>query len=81
MIQKDPRLARIEQRSQGITTLMALVMVILLIQLWLLTVALEAHLAAHESLAVPTFLASGFCFIVNLGLLKYLYDIDRKSEE
>ena len=36
MIQKDPILGRLEQRTQSMTTVMVLVMVVLLIQLWLL---------------------------------------------
>lgn len=68
------------QKSQGILVLMSLALLILLIQLWLITIALEDYLAAHTRLAVPTFLASGFCFLINLGLLKYLYDIDRGGQ-
>ena len=80
MIQKDPLLAKLEQATQNITTLMALVMLTLLIQLWLLNVALEEYMAAQNSLAVPTFLASCACFLVNLALLKYLYDIDNRED-
>ena len=43
--------------------------------------ALEEYLAAHTALAIPTFAASGFCFLINLWLLKYLYDIDRNGED
>ncbi len=77
MIGKDPRLAKLEQRSQAIVMLMVFVMVVLLIQLWLITIALEEYLAARTTAAIPTFLASGFCFLLNLWLLKYVYDIDR----
>ncbi len=78
MIQKDPHLAKLEQKSQGVMTILTMVMLVLLIQLWLLNIAVEGFLAAHTYLAVPTFLASGFCFLLNLGALKYLYAIDRK---
>jgi uncharacterized membrane protein (DUF485 family) len=80
MIQKDPRTARLEQRTQIIVTLMVLAMVILLIQLWLLSIALEEFMAAQSALAVPTFGASCFCFLLNLWLLKYLYDVDRNED-
>ncbi len=80
MIAKDPRKARLEQRSQAVLTLMAIVLVILLLQLWLITIALEDYLAVHTALAVPTFAASAICFLINLWLLKYLYDIDRTAE-
>ncbi len=74
----DPKQAEQEQRSQGVITLMIMVMVIFLIQLWLLNIALEEYMAAHSKLAMPTFLASCFCFALNLFLLRYLYDLDRK---
>jgi hypothetical protein len=77
MINRDPRSTRLEQRSQAIVVLMVVVLVLLLIQLWLINIALEEYLAARSGLALPTFLASGACFLVNLWLLKYLYDLDR----
>ncbi len=80
MIFKDPRLIKLERRSQALLTLMALVMILLLVQLWLLNIALEDYLAARTALAIPTFAASGFCFLINLWLLKYLYDIDKKED-
>jgi hypothetical protein len=78
---REPRLADLERRSQTILTLMILVLIIFLIQLWLITIALEDYLAAHYALALPTFLASGVCFLVNLRLLRYLHDVDRKRED
>jgi uncharacterized membrane protein (DUF485 family) len=81
MIQKDPRLAKLELRSQAVSTLMAIILVVLLIQLWLLTIALEDFLAARTRLAIPTFAASGFCFLLNLWLLRYLYVLDRDREK
>ncbi len=77
MIRKSPEL---ERRTQSVSALMALVLVLFLIQLWLITVALEDFLAARGGLAVPTFVASGVCFLLNLRLLKYLFDIDRSGK-
>jgi hypothetical protein len=75
----DPRLAKLEQRTQGILTLMALILAVLLIQLWLLNIALEEFMAAHTALALPTFGASGVCFLLNLWLLHYLVHLDRSD--
>ena len=80
MIQKDPKRARWEQRTQAISLLMVGVLILLLIQLWLITIALEEFLAARTGLAIPTFLASGACFLLNLGMLKYLNDLDKKED-
>lgn len=79
MIQRDPKLARLEQKSQSALPIMLGVMVLLLIQLWLITIALESYLAANPKLAAPTFCASLFCFALSLGLLRALYTIDRKE--
>ena len=79
MIKRDTHLAQLEQRSQAISMLMIFVLLVLLLQFWLLSVAIEEYLAAHTALAIPTCAASGFCFLINLGLLKYLYEIDRKE--
>jgi hypothetical protein len=78
MRQIDPELARLEQRAQGVMTLMIMMLLVLLVQLWLLTIALEEYMAARTSLALPTFGASLFCFLLSLVLLKYLYDLDRR---
>ena len=80
MIRKDPKLAKLEQHTQNIMTIMLMVMVILLVQLWLLSIALEEYMAAQMSLALPTFLVSIACLLANLWLLKTLYDIDRKED-
>ena len=77
---RDPRLAKLEQRSQSILTLLIMVIVVLLVQLWLLSAALEEYMAAQNTLALPTFLVSVVCLLINLRLLKTLYDIDRKED-
>lgn len=70
--------AKMRHKSSAVTALMCVALVLFLIQLWLITIALEEHLAARHHLALPTSLASGFCFVLNLAVLKYLYDVDRK---
>lgn len=77
----DPKMAKLEQRVQGVMTLMVMVMLILLVQLWLLTIALEEFMAAQHTLALPTFLASVACFLLNLWLLRYLYALDKKEDK
>ena len=76
----DPRMAKLGQKTQVISTLMVMAMVILLIQLWLLTIALEEFMASKGALAIPTFGASIFCFMVNLWLLRTLSKIDRRKD-
>jgi hypothetical protein len=80
MIQRDPHLAKQERSTQAISSIMVMMLLVLLIQLWLITIALEAHYSANESVALPTFLGSGFCFLLNLWLLKYVVAVDRDRE-
>ena len=65
------------QKTQAVGLVMVFVLVILLLQLWLLNVAMEEFLARHEDLALPSFLASAGCFLVNLRLLEYVNRIDQ----
>ena len=71
------------QRTQAISVLMIFVIVLLLIQLWLLTISMEQFLGGDNRLALPTFLASLGCLGVNLWLLRYVNGIDamRGKEE
>ena len=80
MIQHDPEQVKLERRATGMTSILAGVLMVLIIQLWLINIALEAHLAANPTVAIPTFLASLVCFGVNLGLLAFLYRLDRSKE-
>lgn len=72
--------ARLEQRTRAVSVLTIVILLVILIQMWLATIALEEYLAARSTLAVGTFLASGACFLLNLGLLRYLYDLDRARD-
>ena len=69
------------RRTQAMVVLLCFVLMIFLVQLWLITLALEEHLAERAQLAWPTFLASGFCFVLNLFLLRYVNDLDRRRQE
>lgn len=80
MKDQDPRLARLEQKTEAILPLLLIVLLVFLIQLWLITIALEEYLTARSNLAIPTFLASGACFLFNLWMLRYLRDLDRGDD-
>jgi hypothetical protein len=67
-----------ERRSYAVSVLLVFVLLVFVLQLWMITIALEEHLAARSTLAWPTFLTSLGCFGLNLWLLKYLNDLDRE---
>lgn len=66
--------------SQRLTILygiLGFVIILVVVQLWLLTATMHAHLGDDDSLIVPGGLASLACLLLNLGLLRYLYRVDR----
>ena len=60
------------------TALLILVGTAVVIQLWLLTGAMEALLAHEYRLLVPFAVGSLVLFILNVALLRFLYDFDRR---
>jgi hypothetical protein len=46
------------------------------VQLWLVTAALEALLAGHLSVLLPAALASLLLFLANAGLLAFVWRLD-----
>lgn len=59
----------------GICLLIAL---LIIIQLWLISAALDAALSGQARLAVPASVASLLLFACNAGLLWYVLDFDRR---
>ena len=53
------------RRRVAIDAVMALVILVLMVQMWMLTATLEAYLAGHHGVALPALLSSalllGFC--------------------
>jgi hypothetical protein len=65
------------QRITIINGMLAFVFVVVVLQLWLLTAAMNAYLGGDDSVVWPTAFASLACLVLNAGLLRYLYQIDR----
>jgi len=68
-------------KTRGLTAIagaMALIAVLLIVQIWLLSAALESFLAGHRHTALPAAVFSGVMFLVCLGL--YLF-VDRVDSE
>ena len=66
-----------EQRSTIVLGMLAFVLIIVILQLWLLTATMNAHLGGDQSVVWPAALASLFCLLLNLGLLRYLGNLER----
>ena len=72
---KRSRFAR-SQRMTIVTGMLALVLILVVLQLWLLTASVNAFLGGDRSIVVPALGASLACFVLNVGLLRYLYRLD-----
>lgn len=71
-----PRFTR-AQRMAIINGILVFVVIIVILQLWLLTTTVNAALGGDGGIVWPAALASGICLALNLGLLRYLYRMER----
>lgn len=68
-------------REQGLTLftgILWLIGVVVIVQLWLVTAALESFLSGHRQVLVPAALASLALLGLNAGLLWLVYRLDRR---
>ena len=70
------RFAR-SQRGTIVSGILSIVLVLVILQLWLLTATMNAYLGGDYGVVAPAALASLVCLGLNLGLLRYLYALDR----
>ncbi|HKT79124.1 MAG TPA: DUF6755 family protein [Vicinamibacterales bacterium] len=67
------------QRATIVNGMLAFVMMLVVLQLWLLTATMNAYLGGDDSIIWPAAAASLVCLLLNAGLLRYLYHIERAS--
>jgi hypothetical protein len=61
------------QQHTVVTGILAIVLVLVVLQLWLLTATMNAFLGGEDAVIWPAAGASAVCFVLNLGLLRYLW--------
>ncbi len=66
-----------EQRSTIIHGMLAFVIIVVILQLWLLTATMNAFLGGDSTVVWPAAFASLACLLLNVGLLRYLYKLER----
>ena len=66
-----------EQRITVIYGMLTFILILVILQLWLLTATMNAYLGGDEAVIWPAAAASIFCLLLNAGLLRYLYVIER----
>jgi len=65
------------QRATIVNGMLAFVLILVVLQLWLLTATMNAYLGGDESVIWPAAVVSTACLALNLGLLRYLYHLER----
>jgi uncharacterized protein DUF6755 len=68
------------QRATIVNGMLAFVMMLVVLQLWLLTATMNAYLGGDQSIIWPAAAASLVCLMLNAGLLRYLYQIERTRQ-
>lgn len=70
-------------RSQGTTLFTAILILVastVVVQLWLLTVSMEALLAHETKTLVPAAIGSSVLLLINAGLLRYVFRFDHEAQ-
>lgn len=71
-------------QKQGLTAIdgaLALVVVLLIVQMWLLTATLESYLAGHHTVALPAAIVSGVLFLICICLYLFVSRVDADARE
>ena len=68
-----------EQRMVIVYDILCMVLILVILQIWLLTAIMNAYLGGDESVIWPAAATSLVCLLINGGLLRYLYFLDRPA--
>ena len=68
------------QRATIVNGMLAFVLMLVVLQLWLLTATMNAYLGGDDSVIWPAAAAGILCLLLNAGLLRYLYHIERTRQ-
>ena len=66
-----------EQRSTVISAILLFELMLCMLQLFLLTATMNAHLGGDDAVVLPAAAASVACLLLNLGLLRCIYRLER----
>jgi len=70
-------------RTEGTTLFTAILILVacgVVVQLWLLTVSMEALLANQRTTLLPAALGSSLLLLINAGLLRYVFRFDHEVQ-
>jgi len=66
-----------QRRITALDGIVALLILLLIVQVWLLSATLDAFLAGHSDAALPGAITSGVIFAAAAGLYRFAQRIDR----
>jgi riboflavin transporter FmnP len=75
-VRKPGRFMR-RQKMMIVNGMLAISLILVTLQLWLLTATMNAYLGGETTILLPAALASALCLGLIAGLLWYLYALDR----
>lgn len=67
-----------QQKTTIVFGILSIVLTIVVLQLWLLTATMNAYLAHQDEAIIPAAIASIVCLLLNVGLLSYVYKMERR---
>jgi hypothetical protein len=67
----------VRRRITALDGIAALLILLLIVQVWLLSATLDAYLAGHSDAALPGAVSSGVIFAASAGLYWFVQRIDR----
>ena len=67
-----------KQKTTIVFGILSIVLMMVVLQLWLLTATMNAFLAGEEKVIIPAAVASIVCFLMNVGMLSYIYRMERR---
>ena len=67
-----------EQKTTIVYGILCIVVLLVVLQLWLFVATMNAYLGGDTAVIWPALAAGVVCFLLNLGLLRYVYAMERK---
>lgn len=71
-------------RNRGLTAIngaMALIVLLLIVQIWLLSATLDAYLAGHRDVVLPGAIISGILFLACGGLYRFVVRLEPRPSD
>jgi Family of unknown function (DUF6755) len=78
---RDSDSSRQKEGLVAIDGAIALIVVLVVVQIWLLSATLESFLAGHAETALPAAIFSGLLFLSCVALTMFASGIDRKTRD